>query len=109
MKINHGGFNFAVAEQFFDGMDIVSIIEHVGGKGMPQRMGRELVLCEAGQLNALPHGMLYGAVVHGLAGLLTFEQIYRWPVLAIIGFKLLQYSFWQDGKAVFVPFAGNYF
>ena len=109
MEIDHGCFNFAMAEQFFDGMDIISIIRHVGSKGMPQRMGRELVLLQAGQLDTLPDGMLYRSIVHGLSGQLPFEEIYRWPVLAVIGFEFLQYVFWQERKAVFVPFAGNYF
>ena len=55
--VDHGGLQVAVAEELLDGSDVGSGFEEVGGEGVAEGVGRD-VLVKAGGDGGLPDGAL---------------------------------------------------
>ena len=66
MGVDHGGGNIVVPEQLLNGADVGSALKQVGGEGMPEGMGADL-LGQTGTANRPLDGLVDDAGVHVMA------------------------------------------
>jgi len=73
VQVNHDSADVAMAQQFFDGMQIGTGIQQVRGKGMTQGMSAKTFILKACLLHGYLHNQLNTAAMHALAILFSFE------------------------------------
>ena len=66
VSVDHCCPDIAMAEEFLDRADVVSLFQEAGSEGMPERMAAS-VLCDAGAQD----GGLHGALEHGLVAMVA--------------------------------------
>ena len=109
MQINHRGLDLAVSQKFFDGVNVIALIQQMGGKGMPKRMRGKTKSLQSAVFHCLVYGLLNRAIIEGESCLLPFKEIGFRTVLAVIGFHFFQKMLGQERKSVFVTFASHNF
>ena len=71
MGVDHGGFDVFVSEEFLDGADVVAVLEEVGGEGVAEGVGCDMLL-DAGGFGSGANGFLeegfVDVVAHGFFG-----------------------------------------
>jgi len=114
VEIDHRGLYLGVSEKLLDGVYVSTGIKKVGCKRVPERVGGECVLSESGLLHGHPDGVLDslprsfgGAVIHGLAGSLSLEEVFFGPVELPLLFEHGKDGDRQDGEPVPASLSGN--
>ena len=78
MRINHGGSDIAVAEQFLDGADVVIGLQQVARKTVPKRMRRRPLADPRrfhGPLDGFLHMRLVQMITPVFPGCLNISQL----------------------------------
>lgn len=55
MRVNHGGADVGVSEQFLDGADVLAVFQQVRGEAVPQGMASGMFV-DPGALDGDGHG-----------------------------------------------------
>ncbi|MEY2843032.1 MAG: hypothetical protein RI920_1069, partial [Pseudomonadota bacterium] len=79
MRVNHGGADIGMTQEFLHGADVIARLQQVRGKGMAQGMRRGL-LTEPGQLNRLAKRPLKSHILHMVAPLDTRARTHAEPI-----------------------------
>lgn len=79
MKIDHRGFYLAMSKQCFDDMDIITLIEHVGGEAMPQSVCCKRLFFKSRFGHRTVYYYLHASYMNGSLGLFAGKKIFFRP------------------------------